>query len=218
MGGLDYLNLRNAGDLTSVQLALKTELERIRNFTSKKYAQRPTHVYSSAYDFVLQHGEWWDERPLPSEYEYGLPKLCHTNAISAAVLHGLTYVEGYGMMAEIGLPILHAWNVDSEGLIVDTTWRAVRDETGERIAMPGGAAYVGVRFSVGRGDDALWNGDACVLDDWKRDWPLFREPWEGEDFDREWPNPSPLLRALQSDDPGAMYDAWLEAKAEIARD
>jgi hypothetical protein len=35
---------------------------------------------------------------------------------------------------------------------------------------------------MGRADDATWYGDGSVLDDYKRRWSLFREPWLGEDF------------------------------------
>lgn len=184
--------------MTKDQELLRTALEQIRNL--KEQTPRPNEwVYTSPEQFVLEHGEWWDYEPLPLEYEFGAPRTCFANAIVLCVLHPeLTYVEGYGMMIDIGLPIHHAWNVDPDGRVIDSTWRAIYDDTNERVPIPGGAAYCGVRFSFGRADDACWEGDAAILDDWKRGWPILREPWQGEDWAREWPNPSPLIRIVSA--------------------
>ena len=35
-------------------------------------------------------------------------------------------------------------------------------------------------FSAARAHDCTWHGDATVLDDFNRGWPLLREPWAGE--------------------------------------
>lgn len=153
-----------------------------------------TYTYRGPADFVLQHGEAFEPIALPDEYEYGAPKLCFGNAIALAMLRGLTYVEGYAIGPH-GIAIHHAWNTDDEGRLIDVTWSALWDD-GRRWPIPD-AAYLGVRFSLGRADDATWHGDATVLDDYKRRWPLLKAPWEGEDWEREWPNPSPPLQRLR---------------------
>jgi hypothetical protein len=167
--------------MNNAQKALVRALEQIRDFKTA----REGYAYSGAEDFVLRHGEWFDPIPLPEEYDFGPPKLCYASSLILADIRMLTYVEGFAMLADIGLPILHAWNVDEDGRLIDTTWRAIDNETGERRTVP--ATYLGVRFSLGRAEDACWNGDTCILDDWMRDFPIFREPWEGEDWEREWP-------------------------------
>jgi hypothetical protein len=165
--------------------------------------------YRGPADFVLQHGEVFDPIPLPDEYDYAPPKLCYANAIMLAEMNGLEYVEGYAF-GPGGLPIMHAWNTDASGRLIDVTWRAWNEQG--RHPMPD-SAYLGVRFSIERADDAIWNGDGCVLDDWQRRWPLLREPWEGEHEIPGW-QPSPLLEALRSSDPRRAVEAMLAAHRE----
>lgn len=172
---------------------LRDALDALRDPWRRRGMRSRGLVYDGPADFVLRHGESFESIALPDEYEYGLPKLCFGNAIALALLRGLGYVEGYAM-GPFGLPIHHAWNVDEEGRLIDVTWSAIHDEEGRR-PIPD-SAYLGVRFSLGRADEATWHGDATVLDDYRRDWPILREPWTGEDFDRVWPDPSPPLRAL----------------------
>jgi hypothetical protein len=60
-------------------------------------------------------------------------------------------------------------------LLVDSTWCNT------------GLAYIGVEFSIERADDATWNGDGHILGDEYRGYPIFREPWKGEDYTIQWP-------------------------------
>lgn len=125
-------------------------------------------VYAGAADFLLQHGQWYVPGALTVR-ERGQPRLCYGNAIMLAVKRPeLVYVEGYAVAPGIPVPMMHAWNATADGTLVDITWQNT------------GVAYLGCVFSVERADDATWHGDACVLDDWKRRWPLLRRPWEGE--------------------------------------
>lgn len=130
-------------------------------------------AYAGAPDFVMKHGQWFEADPYP-RMPRGAQLQCFGNSIVLGVLYGHRYVEGYAL-SPAGQVIHHGWNSD-DGRLVDSTW------------LNTGLAYIGVEFSVGRGDDATWNGDASVLDDHHRGHPLFAEPWEGEDFDRYWPS------------------------------
>jgi hypothetical protein len=96
----------------------------------------------------------------------------------------MRYVEGFAL-APTGKAILHAWNLDNEGNVQDVTWANT------------GAAYVGVEFSVERADDAIWNGDACVLNDEHRGYPIFQKTWIGENWNLAWPA-SDRLEVLRS--------------------
>jgi hypothetical protein len=135
-------------------------------------SSHPEFVYRGPMDFVLRHGRSYVPQPLPKPYRVGAQKMCFGNAIIVAASYGLAYVEGYALAPTIRFPIHHAWNADADGNLVDTTWAGT------------GAAYLGVAFALGRADEATWDGDGTVLDDFKRRWPLLREPWTGE---HEWP-------------------------------
>jgi hypothetical protein len=133
---------------------------------------RPALVYSGPADFVLQHGRVysnWIESPRKM-----IPGFCYGNAIVMCVLHGLKYVEGYALSPFLEV-IPHAWNTNDAGDLIDSTW------------LMRGRCYLGVEFSVERADDCSWNGDACVLNDFVRGWPLLQERWYGEPPDLKWP-------------------------------
>jgi len=157
---------------------------------------RPGYAYRNPSDFVIIHGEF--HRPLPvSVSKMGTPKHCFANAIINCVRYGWRYVEGYAAPEFCGLPFHHAWNLDRDGRAYDCTWPEV------------GRAYIGVEFSLGRADDASWNGDASVLDDWHRQWPLLKERWTGEDWKKVW-TPSKALVLMRRSLEGENIDAEME--------
>jgi hypothetical protein len=133
--------------------------------------------YRFMWDFVLRHGTWYEPRAYPPDLPPGAVKQCFGNSIMLSLVKGYRYVEGFAVMPPpfSPMPIHHAWNADAFGALIDSTWRN------------GGVAYLGVEFSAERADDATWNGDASVLDDFRRGHPLFKEPWQGEDWSRRWP-------------------------------
>jgi hypothetical protein len=68
----------------------------------------------------------------------GPPRQCFRNAVRLALRRPrlYTYVEGYAIDMWVGrYPVAHAWCIDPEGLVVDTTWEE-------------GAGYFGVPFRV----------------------------------------------------------------------
>lgn len=154
----------------------------------ERYCVRGT-PYSDPFDFVLRHGHEYravplGRRELTQRFRYGQEKACFANSIMAGVLHDdLRYVEGFAFNGL--LPIHHAWNVDRAGRAIDFTWREAKIPIAVR-------AYVGVVFPLELAWDALWEGDAAVLDDWQRDWPILRREFEAN----EWPPlPGPELLA-----------------------
>lgn len=141
-------------------------------------------AYGGPHDFVLQHGRSYDVELIDAD---GIPNYCYANAINAVLQHrGWSYVEGYAMVprntsqtvehgmwfTDAGEVVQHAWGVTPDGQAAELTWR-----------FPG-AAYLGVEFSPVRAEEATWDGDATVLDDFNRGWPLLRQRWQGE---HEWP-------------------------------
>jgi len=161
----------------------------------------PGLCYTGPEDFVVQHGAAY--RPVRFRgYKQGLPLQCFGNAVVLAATHGLAYVEGFAVAPD-GTVILHAWNADPLGHLVDVTWCNT------------GVAYLGVRFSVERADDATWNGDGCVLNDEHRNYPIYQRPWQGEDFALQWPY-SDRLEALRRPPTGQIpptVKQWLSEKS-----
>jgi hypothetical protein len=142
--------------------------------------------YQGPHDFVLQHGRPYQVDLIDAD---GIPRECYSNSIKAVLQQrGWTYVEGYALVppntpqtiehgmyfADGGRAVQHAWGVTEQGQAVELTWR-----------FPG-AAYLGVEFSAVRAEEATWDGDATILDDLHRGWPLLRQRWEGERDDWEW--------------------------------
>jgi hypothetical protein len=170
--------------------------------SAAKYPLLPGLVYTSPYDFLAQHGV--DYRPTPWSFAYpqGTQKICYANAITLAAKSKLKYVEGVAL-APTGELILHGWNATAENELVDTTWCNT------------GLVYLGVEFSVERGDDATWNGDAYVLNDEKRNYPIFQQRWQGEDYTIQWPHSDrleALYRYMQTGEyeTPASIDEWLK--------
>lgn len=170
---------------------LRAALAELAQFMGERW-RHGGYVYAGPAGFVLEHGVGWTgELAMPVGVMAGAPRMCFGNAITTAVLEGLRYVEGYALHRRVPLPIHHAWNLDAGGNVVDVTWAPHARDLGL-----GEVAYLGVEFSVERADDATWNGDANVLDDHERGWPLLRQRWEGEPENLQWP-PSDRITGLR---------------------
>jgi hypothetical protein len=73
---------------------------------------------------------------------------------------GLEYAEGYAVSGR-KIPVLHAWNVDSEGSVIDSTWEPV------------GSIYFGIILPR----SIVERAQTSVLDDFESGWPVLRESW-----------------------------------------
>lgn len=171
---------------------LRVELAEIAAFMQDRW-RAAGFAYAGPAGFVLEHGKTWTAAPtLPEGVRDGAPRMCFGNAIACCGIYGMRYVEGYAMNRIDPVPVHHAWNLDDAGDIYDVTWARLAREHDL-----GHVAYLGVEFSVERADDATWNGNATVLDDDERGWPLLRQRWDGEPEGLEWP-PSERLEALRA--------------------
>lgn len=126
-------------------------------------------VYSCREDFLLRNGKFYE--PAKWEGRAGAPRSCYGNCIvQSAIDPTLRYVEGLAL-SSIGFPTAHAWLTKDGQTALDPTW----------IKYGVGTAYFGVEFATRRAWEACWDGDASVLDDWKRGFDIYKQEWTGED-------------------------------------
>jgi hypothetical protein len=143
--------------MTDPQLCLRTYLEQARDFAGKL----PTEYhYRNVYDFVLREGRYFEPRPRPDLITLRHMGECFRNAFLTMMKTGLQYAEGYAVTGSKH-PVLHAWNVDAEGSVIDSTWE------------PLGSAYFGIIFPL----SIVRPAKASVLDDYESGWPVLRESW-----------------------------------------
>lgn len=82
---------------------------------------------------VMQPAQSWPEGVTEGEL-----KMCFKNAYEIALEHGYDYYEGYGMGERThGFLVHHAWCMDDDGKVIDTTWPHFRT-----------AQYIGVFISI----------------------------------------------------------------------
>lgn len=182
-------------DFSNPNAGLRKYLELSLEMVARSHAP-DGFFYRNSYDFLLRHGKFFEPRPLPVTLWAGPPKACYGNSIILGTVAGLRYVEGLAIpnfRSGAFFPMEHAWNTDAEGRVaIDPTWN------------PEGLAYFGVEFSVERADDATWNGDSCVLNDYQRQHPLMRQEWQGEDWAKRWPR-SPRLEIIRREYRAGLY-------------
>lgn len=156
--------------------ALRRVRDELDYYVGRGRMTPPSYTYRSPWHFIAEHGEEFEPAPCPTIL-YGPPRMCFGNAIVVAASLGLPYIEGHACPRADFPAVHHAWNLMPDGRVLDTTWAEGEDGG----APAAGRAYVGVRFSVERAHDATWVGDSSVLDDFRRRWPVLRDPWAGEE-------------------------------------
>jgi hypothetical protein len=138
---------------------IETHLRQVLTFLRGKV--RKDYKYSSVEEFVLKEGRFMGQRsPKSDEYPRGTPKECFRNAYN--LCHKLRYCEGYARYALSVIPLQHAWLLDSDGNVIDTTWAA-------------GEEYFGLEFPTEFViKTVLSRGSFGVIDNWEMRWPLLR--------------------------------------------
>jgi hypothetical protein len=149
----------------------------------KKHNLKTSLAYVCFEDFVLQHGELFTEisphQPVAgrkgNRYRPRIMKACFQNAYCAAVASKghLRYAEGYAD-GNI-MPVHHAWNLDPEGRVVDTTWCHP-----DGAQMPTvGKAYMGLTFPIEYVRSMRTKDNCSIIDQWQKGWPLLQNRYEG---------------------------------------
>ena len=94
-------------------------------------------------EFLLRNGRAFKGRPLPARYSMKMPRMCYFNSSQiVGKNHRLRYCEGYVILADLGIPIQHAWAIDPYDRVVDVTLQDY--ETGK--SRSGMAEYFGIVF------------------------------------------------------------------------
>jgi hypothetical protein len=135
---------------------LRSNVETLKGVSGK--LPRRYYFYSGPADFVLREGEFFKPAPLPKKIKAQTIRLCFHNSLLISIGHGFRYVEGYALHKG-KIPVLHAWNIDSDGFVIDTTWRPI------------GRAYLGVVLPI----VCSLNWKGSLIDDWENGWPLLRK-------------------------------------------
>ncbi len=105
--------------MTDSQLRLRLYLEGVRDFAGKL----PTEYhYRNVYDFVLREGRFFEPQPRPDPITLRHIGECFRNAFLTMVRTELQYAEGYAVSGS-KIPVLHAWNVDAKGSVIDSSPR-----------------------------------------------------------------------------------------------
>lgn len=138
--------------------------------------------------FVLKHGQAWSAHPTKerSPIKRGPVKQCFANSQKTLVTllqqgkdDAFFYVEGFAVanMAGVGLPVLHAWLVDSQGRVYDPTW--IEAEKNDYFGVPFNSEYVFARIEK----DALYHS---LIDHFPSRWELIRNPSTALDAVMNW--------------------------------
>jgi hypothetical protein len=146
---------------------LRTHLAKERDLMSGQMKNPSQFHYKGIPDFLLREGQFFEPRPSPAHVSFLEFRHCYKNAFRTALEESCVYVEGYAVTNSNDLPMLHAWNLDADGFVVDRTWN------------PHGRIYLGVVFPLAviprkRGRQYP------VIDDWEHGYPILRQAWDGE--------------------------------------
>jgi hypothetical protein len=115
---------------------MEAAVSEIREYLNMTLRVCPDHRLTQ---FMVSHGGVWPTGPYSFALPRDEPRQCFANATHLALsLPHLTYVEG--KVSCHGVPLDHAWCVDEEGVVVDTTLRPAVDG--------GGMAHITEYFGV----------------------------------------------------------------------
>lgn len=79
----------------------------------------------SLYRYVLDHGATHRPALLPPGMSRAPARQCFHNALRLCLREpSLRYVEGYGLLDGLPLPLHHGWAVTDDGTVVDPTWES----------------------------------------------------------------------------------------------
>lgn len=108
--------------VTDIRDHLRTEVSAFETLSdlNGEVFRPPGYKYANTADIVADLGVEYVGRELPARFHRGPQGQCFANAARLAQnCPDLTYVEGFGSSL---FPIHHAWCIDEDGAVIDTTW------------------------------------------------------------------------------------------------
>lgn len=171
--------------MATIEVNSLEEYLQVQVYAREKFGMKSNMAYLCLEDFVLQHGTLFNEiskdQPVwgqaGNRYRPRAMKGCFHNAYCAAVASRgrLRYAEGYAESRMF--PVHHAWNIDPEGKVVDTTW--CHDEESKLPTV--GTSYMGLVFPIEYVRSMRTNQNCSIIDQWQKGWPLLQNRFTGFD-------------------------------------
>lgn len=95
--------------------------------------------------FVLEHGQAFTVVAPKRSFVPWVQRAnqCFCNCIQLAYMERLVYVEGFATLPEPAIEMHHAWCLDSQGRVVDPTWK---EPALAYFGVPFAVTYVHVRY------------------------------------------------------------------------
>lgn len=91
-----------------------------------------THFYCGIEHLVFDAGTYYRPRRLPERFRSRQLGQCYQNAYLVAKQNrDIRYVEGFATIGDGHMPTEHAWNLDKDNRVVDTTWEKLWGDKNE---------------------------------------------------------------------------------------
>lgn len=144
---------------------LKSEVALLANFK-----RGHTERYKSCAEFILRNGRQWNWKPYPKENRAMRMGYCFANAARLAMRFDdiLIYCEGYALG---GIPMLHAWTVNKEGIVVDPTWHG----RGKQMWTTDDYFGVAIKTEYIAQSAMRTKWHRSIIDNWYERWPILKD-------------------------------------------
>lgn len=109
---------------TEVQEDLLSFLRRLSEMIATAHSHPGDLKYVSYYAALLDLGDGKPGSTRPQGVRKQRDRQCYQNSWHASQINGWAYCEGYALSGDLGIPVMHAWNLDLEtDQVIDLTWR-----------------------------------------------------------------------------------------------
>jgi hypothetical protein len=109
---------------TEIRDDLLEHLRKLSEIIDIPHSSRGDLKYKNYYAALLDLGDGKPGSPRPQGVRKQRDRQCYQNSWHASRQYGWAYCEGYALSGDLGIPVMHAWNLDLEtGRVIDLTWR-----------------------------------------------------------------------------------------------
>lgn len=153
--------------MTKVAYNIKGFLQQEADLMELMDNQNTIGEYRSMDGFVLKNGINFEPAPLPKGIRPGVVKECYRNAANLVLGNPrrFIYCEGYALGV---IPVMHAWAIDCDCNVVDSTW------VKEPCSL--GTEYFGVAIKREYLMSMMRKTETYgVIDQWTHGWPILKD-------------------------------------------